>query len=250
MYREVNILEYLKQLHSVEWGDLVKDTKFLRKIWQCTMDPLRLVTKRSRKQATSTLLHRFQEFLPLMHASHQVLVPISCPDSLPNCLWYGKLPNSCHVENPETVQTSGGNTGKLEHELESMVRRKSQFIVSMRQYSKFNKEEHENAEFLFRAYPELQIAYIEEEQPRKEGGSPPLFSALINSHFEFGIQTGKRRLKLGIRLLGNSWGREVGQPESCYHLLPRRIPSVDRCKQGDYLGKCLKIRNILDEFEV
>ena len=37
----------------------------------------------------------------------------------------------------------------------------------MQRYSKFNKEEHENAEFLLRAYPELQIAYLEEDPSRK-----------------------------------------------------------------------------------
>ena len=83
---------------------------------------------------------------------------------------YGKAIKLLYrVENPEVVQTFGGNTEKLERELESMARRKFKFIVSMQRYSKFNKEEHENAEFLLRAYPELQIAYLEEEPAKKEG---------------------------------------------------------------------------------
>jgi 1,3-beta-glucan synthase len=45
----------------------------------------------------------------------------------------------------------GGNTDKLERELEHMGRRKFKFVVSMQRYFKFNKEEHENAEFLLRA---------------------------------------------------------------------------------------------------
>jgi 1,3-beta-glucan synthase len=57
------------------------------------------------------------------------------------------------VVNPDVVQRFGGNTDRLEHELESMVRQKFKFVVSMQRYSKFNKEEHENAEFLLRAYP-------------------------------------------------------------------------------------------------
>ena len=52
------------------------------------------------------------------------------------------------VENLEVVQLFGGNTDKLECELKRMARRKFKFIVSMQQYSKFNKEEHKNAEFL------------------------------------------------------------------------------------------------------
>jgi len=68
-----------------------------------------------------------------------------------------------------------------------MARRKFKFVVSMQRYSKFNKEEHENAEFLSRAYPDLQTAYLEEEPPRKEGDDPRIFSAqaLIDGHSEF-----------------------------------------------------------------
>ena len=47
-----------------------------------------------------------------------------------------------------------------------------------------HEEEHENAEFLLRAYSELQIAYLKEE-PRKDGGEPRLYSALIDGDSEF-----------------------------------------------------------------
>ena len=52
------------------------------------------------------------------------------------------------VEIPEVVQSFAGSSSKLERELESMVQRKFKFVVSMQRYSKFNKEEQENAEFL------------------------------------------------------------------------------------------------------
>src|SRR5258705_515703 len=107
------------------------------------------------------------------------------------------------VENPEVVQLFGGNTDRLERELERMARRKFKFVVSMQRYSKFNKEEHENAEFLLRAYPDLQIAYLEEEPARKEGGDPRIFSALIDGHSEFIPETGRRRPKFRIELPGN-----------------------------------------------
>ena len=66
-----------------------------------------------------------------------------------------------------------------------MARRKFKFVVSMQRYTKFNREEHENAEFLLRAYPDLQIAYLEEESAKKEGGDPRFFSTLIDGHSEF-----------------------------------------------------------------
>jgi 1,3-beta-glucan synthase len=54
--------------------------------------------------------------------------------------------------------------------------------------SKFNEKEHENAEFLFCVYPELQIAYLEEE-PHKDGSELRLYFVLIDGHSEFNTQT-------------------------------------------------------------
>ncbi|KAG1736175.1 1,3-beta-glucan synthase component-domain-containing protein [Suillus occidentalis] len=56
----------------------------------------------------------------------------------------------------------GGNKEKLERKLERMAQRKFKFATSMQRFSKFNKEEQENAEFLLRAYPDLQIACLDE----------------------------------------------------------------------------------------
>lgn len=58
----------------------------------------------------------------------------------------------------------------------------------MQRYSKFNKEEHENAEFLLRAYPDLQIAY-RELTPRKERGDPKIFPSLTDGHSELITET-------------------------------------------------------------
>jgi len=75
--------------------------------------------------------------------------------SIVRCLAWWAIKLLYCVENPEVVPTFGGNTDKLERELESMTRRKFKFVVSMQRYSKFNQEEHENAEFLLRAYPRI-----------------------------------------------------------------------------------------------
>ena len=107
------------------------------------------------------------------------------------------------VENPEIVQQYGGSTERLEQELERMSRRKFTFVVSMKWYPKFNREAHEKAEFLLRAYPDLQIASLEEEPPRKVGGDPRLFSVLIDGHPEFIPETGRRKAKFRIELPGN-----------------------------------------------
>ena len=82
---------------------------------------------------------------------------------------YSKAINLLYcVENPKVVQLFSGNTDKLERELKWMVRCKFKFVVLMQRFSRFNKEEHENAKFLLHTYPDLQIAYLEEPL-RKEG---------------------------------------------------------------------------------
>ncbi|KAG8707025.1 1,3-beta-D-glucan synthase [Ceratobasidium sp. 395] len=147
------------------------------------------------------------------------------------------------VENPEVFQLFGGNTEKLERELERMARRKFKFVVSMQRYSKFNKEEQENAEFLLRAYPDLQIAYLDEEPSKKEGGEPRLFSALIDGHSE--------RPKFRIELPGNPIlgdGKSDNQNHAIIFYCGEYLQLID-ANQNNYLKECLKIRNILGEFE-
>ncbi|KAJ7598204.1 1,3-beta-glucan synthase component FKS1 [Mycena floridula] len=153
------------------------------------------------------------------------------------------------VENPEVVQHFGGNTDSLERELERMARRKFKFVVSMQRYSKFNKEEHENAEFLLRAYPDLQIAYLDEEPPAKEGGDPRIFSALIDGHSEFVGE--KRRPKFRIELPGNPIlgdGKSDNQNHAIVFYRGEYLQLID-VNQDNYLEECLKIRNVLAEFE-
>ena len=84
------------------------------------------------------------------------------------------------VENPEIVQLFGGNTERLEQELERMSHRKFKFVISMQRYSRFNKEEIENTEFLLRAYPDLLIAYLDEEPSPKEGGESRWYLSFIH----------------------------------------------------------------------
>jgi 1,3-beta-glucan synthase len=154
------------------------------------------------------------------------------------------------VENPEVVQLFGGNTERLERELERMARRKFRFVISMQRYSKFGKEEIENTEFLLRAYPDLQIAYLDEERPRKEGGEPRIFSALIDGHSEI-LPDGKRRPKFRIELPGNPIlgdGKSDNQNHAIVFHRGEYLQLID-ANQDNYLEECLKIRNVLGEFE-
>ncbi|KAI6167030.1 glycosyltransferase family 48 protein [Pisolithus thermaeus] len=146
------------------------------------------------------------------------------------------------VENPDIVSMFGGNTEKLERELERMSKRKFKFTISMQRYAKFNKEEHENAEFL--------LQYLDEEAGSK-GSDPRLYSVLIDGHSDFDEKTGKRKPKFRIELPGNPIlgdGKSDNQNHAIIFYRGEYLQLID-ANQDNYLEECLKIRNILGEFE-
>lgn len=53
---------------------------------------------------------------------------------------------------------------------------------------------------LLYAYPDFQIAYLEEEALRKQGGDPRIFSSLIDGHSKCIPKTGRRQPKFRIDL--------------------------------------------------
>ena len=129
------------------------------------------------------------------------------------------------VDNPEVVQQFGSDTDKLERELKQMVRHKFKFVVLMQWFSKFNKEEHENAEFWLCAYSDFQIAYLEEELLRKEQGNPRIFC-----HLSMGTASLYPRLDVGgpssiLSFLGTRFLR-MGSwiTRTCDYLLAWGVP--------------------------
>ena len=243
----VTLLEYLKQLHSVEWRHFVADTKIL-----------------AQESALTQSVHSADD-LPFYSVGFKSPSP---EFALRTRIWSSLRAQTLYrtvsgmmnytsaikllyrVENPEVIQTFQGDTEEVERELEWVARRKFKFVVCMQRFSKFNKEERENAEFLLRAYPDLQIAYLEEEPAKKGGGEPRIFSALIDGRSEYD-QTGKRRPKFRVELPGNPIlgdGKSDNQNQGIIFYRGEYLQLVD-ANQDNYLEECLKIRNVLGEFE-
>ncbi|KDQ20392.1 glycosyltransferase family 48 protein [Botryobasidium botryosum FD-172 SS1] len=259
----VTLLEYLKQLHPIEWDNFVKDTKILAE--ESTMfsgggnNPFAGSEEKAGSGAKMDDLPfyciGFKSAAPEYTLRTRIWASLRAQTlyrTVSGMMNYAKAIKLLYrVENPEVVQLFGGNTDKLERELERMARRKFKFVVSMQRYSKFGKEEFENAEFLLRAYPDLQIAYLEEEPAGKNGGEPRLFSALIDGHSDFVPETGKRRPKFRIELPGNPIlgdGKSDNQNHAIIFYRGEYLQLID-ANQDNYLEECLKIRNVLGEFE-
>jgi 1,3-beta-glucan synthase len=245
----VTLLEYLKQLHPVEWDNFVRDTKILA---EESADLDEKADKKTDDIPFYTI--GFKSAAPEYTLRTRIWASLRAQTlyrTVSGFMNYSKAIKLLYrVENPEVVQLFGGNTERLERELERMARRKFRFVISMQRYSKFSKEEIENTEFLLRAYPDLQIAYLDEERPRKEGGEPRIFSALIDGHSEI-LPDGKRRPKFRIELPGNPIlgdGKSDNQNHAIIFHRGEYLQLID-ANQDNYLEECLKIRNILGEFE-
>jgi len=166
----VTLLEYLKQLHSVEWDNFVKDTKIL--VGE-SENGTGLINEKTSNKADDLPFYciGFKTSSPEYTLRTRIWASLRAQTlyrTVSGMMNYSKpIKLLYRVENPAIVAAFGGNTEKLERELERMARRKFKFAISMQRFSKFNKEEQENAEFLLRAYPDLQIAYLMKSQGQK-----------------------------------------------------------------------------------
>jgi 1,3-beta-glucan synthase len=255
-YSRVTLLEYLKQLHPHEWDCFVKDTKILADETS-QFDGEEKNEKDTAKSKIDDLPFYcigFKSSAPEYTLRTRIWASLRFQTlyrTISGFMNYARAIKLLYrVENPEVVQMFGGNSDKLERELERMARRKFKIIVSMQRFAKFKKEEMENAEFLLRAYPDLQIAYLDEEPPLAEGEEPRLYSALIDGHSEI-MENGMRRPKFRIQLSGNPIlgdGKSDNQNHALIFYRGEYIQLID-ANQDNYLEECLKIRSVLAEFE-
>ena len=256
-YSRVTMLEYLKQLHPHEWDCFVKDTKILADETSQFNGDYEKTDKDTQKSKIDDLPFYcigFKSAAPEYTLRTRIWASLRSQTlyrTVSGFMNYSRAIKLLYrVENPEVVQMFGGNSDKLERELERMARRKFKIIVSMQRYAKFTKEERENAEFLLRAYPDLQIAYLDEEAPLNEGEDPRIYSALIDGHSEI-LENGVRRPKFRVLLSGNPIlgdGKSDNQNHCLIFYRGEYIQLID-ANQDNYLEECLKIRSVLAEFE-
>ncbi|KAF9069635.1 1,3-beta-glucan synthase [Rhodocollybia butyracea] len=252
----VTILEYLKQLHAVEWDNFVKDTKILAEEMDGDTGSMHGHNEKAAAKVDDLPFYciGFKTSSPEYTLRTRIWASLRAQTlyrTVSGMMNYSKAVKLLYrVENPDIVHNFAGNTERLERELERMSRRKFKFTISMQRFSKFNKEEQENAEFLLRAYPDLQIAYLDEE-PGPKDAEAKLFSVLIDGHSELDEESGKRKPKFRVELPGNPIlgdGKSDNQNHAMIFYRGEYLQLID-ANQDNYLEECLKIRNILGEFE-
>ncbi|KAJ1841846.1 1,3-beta-D-glucan synthase, partial [Coemansia sp. RSA 486] len=265
-YTRVTVLEYLKALHSDEWDNFVKDTKILAEENSANFGQASAYGQALAQDADKAEAKLKTDDLPFYTIGFKSAAP---EFTLRTRIWaslrsqtlyrtisgfmnYAKAIKLLYrVENPEMVHLFGGNgSERLEQELERMARRKFKFVVAMQRFLKFNKDEREASDFLLRTYPDLQISYLEEIPSTEEGGLPRIYSCLIDGHSEVGPD-GRRKPYYRIQLPGNPIlgdGKSDNQNHSIIFTRGEYLQLID-ANQDNYLEECIKIRNILGEFE-
>ncbi|ODV58493.1 1,3-beta-glucan synthase [Ascoidea rubescens DSM 1968] len=249
-YSHVTLLEYLKQLHPLEWSCFVQDTKMLAEEIESGLSE----EFNSDKQAYDDLPYYCVGF---KSATPEYILRTRIWASLRSQTLYRTISGFMNysraikllydVENPNLEDFNNDEQLKLERAA-VMALRKFRIIVSMQRMCEFNKDEQENKEFLLRAYPELQIAYLEEE--KLDTGEVVYYSSLIDGSCEISGD-GQREPKYKIRLSGNPIlgdGKSDNQNHALIFCRGEYIQLVD-ANQDNYLEECLKIRNVLAEFE-
>ncbi|AQZ09544.1 GSC2 (YGR032W) and FKS1 (YLR342W) [Zygosaccharomyces parabailii] len=258
-FSRVTLLEYLKQLHPVEWDCFVKDTKILAEetaAYEGNDEDMEGKEDALKSQIDDLPFYciGFKSAAPEYTLRTRIWASLRSQTlyrTVSGFMNYSRAIKLLYrVENPEIVQMFGGNAEGLERELEKMARRKFKLLVSMQRLTKFKPHELENAEFLLRAYPDLQISYLDEEPPENEGDEPKIFSALIDGHCEL-LENGRRRPKFRVQLSGNPIlgdGKSDNQNHALIFYRGEYIQLID-ANQDNYLEECLKIRSVLAEFE-
>ena len=247
-YSNITMLEYLKKLHPLEWSCFVRDSRLLAEEFDAD------------SSGSSANIEKGDDF-----PYHSVGYKVETPEYvLRTRIWASLRTQTLYrtisgfmnysraikllydIENPTEEYTN--DYEKLQ-EASAMALRKFRVLVSMQRYKYFSTEERENTEFLLRAYPELQICYLDEEID-PETGEIEYFSVLIDGNCPI-MDNNERAPKYKIKLSGNPIlgdGKSDNQNHAIIFTRGEYIQLVD-ANQDNYIEECLKIRSVLAEFD-
>ncbi|AGO10043.1 AaceriAAR053Wp [[Ashbya] aceris (nom. inval.)] len=134
-------------------------------------------------------------------------------------------------------------------EATEMALSKFRIVCSMQRMSKFTEEELEDRDYLMSVFPNLQIAYVDEEYDPATG-KKVYYSSLIDGYCDT-TEDGTWKPRYKIRLSGNPVvgdGKSDNQNHAIIFTRGEYIQLID-ANQDNYLEECLKIKSVLSEFE-
>ncbi|KAF7728693.1 1,3-beta-D-glucan synthase [Apophysomyces ossiformis] len=252
----VTMLDYLKTLHKPEWENFVREAKSMLDDSPANSSRTVAIQQEPAKTHDTTFYCiGFKSVRPETTARTRIWASLRAQTlyrTISGFMNYrAAIRLMYRVESAETIQAYQGDHKKLQQDLNRLTNLKFRLLVAMQRYAHFNEQEREDAEFLLTTYPDLQIAYIDEEKAEEEGGESTFYSALIDGYCEL-LPEGRRKPKYRIRLPGNPIlgdGKSDNQNHALIFYRGEFLQLVD-ANQDNYLEECLKIRNVLAEFEM
>ncbi|KAH3903535.1 uncharacterized protein SCDLUD_001176 [Saccharomycodes ludwigii] len=274
-FSQLTLLEYLKGLHPTEWKYFIEDTKKLVEETEAsissstsTSTSLSLSSSPSSIMSGTTFLKKNDDsILPYFYIGFKTATPEYI---LRTRIWASLRTQTLYrtisgfmnysraikllydIERQNNGPEQPIRTFEQQKRLEEpsiVALRKFRLLVAMQRLKNFDQEELESTEFLLRAYPEIQISYIDEVL-NPVTGVLEYFSCLMDGSCE--VSANNERLpKYRIKLPGNPIlgdGKADNQNHAIIFARGEYIQLVD-ANQDNYLEECLKIRNIMAEFE-
>ncbi|KAL7748702.1 1,3-beta-D-glucan synthase [Sorochytrium milnesiophthora] len=154
------------------------------------------------------------------------------------------------IENGEAITNGAVTENDLDEEADLLSSRKFRLLITMQRYQHFTATDLEAVEWLFEVFKDLQIAYIEEEAPKDGHQSTAYYSVLIDGYCAKnaqGARVPKYRIRLpGPPILGD--GKSDNQNHAVIFSRGEVIQVID-ANQDNYLEECLKVGNLLAEFD-
>lgn len=263
---KVSLLDYLKKLHPTDWDNFVRDTKVLTLV-SSSQEPEQ---SKEYSDQNSAIKGDVEDYLK----SQIDDLPYYCvgfknsqPEStLRTRIWaslryqtlyrtisgfmnYDRVLRLLYkLEKSDIDYRYSLSNEDVEEEMKNFSTSKFRLLIAMQKFQKFSKSELEDAKVLFETYPELQVAYLEEEVSEDEK-TIIYYSTLLelSNKDEDGNYAKKYRIKLsGNPILGD--GKSDNQNHSVIFTRGEYIQVID-ANQDNYLEECLKIKSVLAEFE-
>ena len=272
-HSKISLLEYLKQIYPRDWELFVEDTKILSLI---SSQPLHIdnitntggdvnsyssgenISYNEEKQSASLIKDQINN-LPF----YCVGFKDSSPEyTLRSRIWaslrsqtlfrmisgfmnYDRAIKLLYkIENQHTMMYK---LDEIEKELDDFARRKFRLLISVQRFQKFTETEKNDAEILFKIFPQISVAYLEELEDAS--GRKHFYSTLLDvsqkdANGNYNVQ---HRIKLsGNPILGD--GKSDNQNNSIIYYRGEYLQVID-ANQDNYLEECLKIKSVLCEFE-
>ncbi|CUM65580.1 uncharacterized protein PRCAT00003227001 [Priceomyces carsonii] len=260
---KVSLLEYLKYLHPTDWDSFVKDTKILQLSQSADAkdeSDFSFPLKSGKEDPIDFIKNQIDDLpyfcVGFKDSSPEYTLRTRIWASLRYQTLYRTISGFMNyetaikllyrIENSDVDSKYMYSPEETEKELSHFVKRKFRLLISMQRYQKFDEQEKENANLLFRAYPNLQVAYLEEVN---ENGTLEYYSTLLDvtRQDEQGNYEKKYRIKLsGNPILGD--GKSDNQNHAIIFYRGEYIQVID-ANQDNYLEECLKIKSVMAEFE-